>query len=130
MSNDARQTNYKGYNMFDSLDFECVPHTEQCAQVGTDWHYEVAKIEAKAMIAQLGRMFPAQMQELRVSIKSNSHDFGNYLTIQCRYECDSEDEDLAYQIENDFPSKWDEPAKAYLKANLPKEYLSTLEWAE
>ena len=116
--------------MFDYIDFERTPHEENCAQVGTEWHYEVSQIEAKAMLAQLNRMFPDQMNELRVSVKQNTHDFGTYLTIRCRYQCDSEDEDLAYEIENDYPSHWDEPAKAYLKANLPKEYLSTLEWAE
>ena len=116
--------------MFDFIEFETTPHGETCVQVGHDNHPSISRIEAKAMLAQLERKFPNCTDKLRFAMKSNPHDFGCYYTINCKFESDSDAEDLAYEIENNYPEFWDDEAKEYLKQNLPQDYLETLEWAE
>ena len=114
--------------MFETMEFDCTPCAETCAQVGTEIYHSVYKVEANAFIAQLERLFLKVKGLLR--IKGNSHDFGTYHSIVLRYREESEIEDLAYEIESNLPEFWDEQAKEYLRQNLPKEYLETLEWAE
>ena len=116
--------------MVETMEFELTPYGETCVQVGSEHYYDVYKHEAKAFIAQLERMFPKAKELLTFRVKGFSHDFGTYHQIVVAFREESEQEELVYEIESNLPEFWDEQAKEYLTANLPKEYLETLEWGK
>jgi len=99
-------------------DYVCigeVPAEEDCAQLGTDGYHERAKKECRAFINQLRRMFGPEPEGARLIVKSNPHDFGNYLDVQCVYDEDDEAAtEYAYKCESDMPMTWDDEAKAEL----------------
>ena len=115
--------------MYDSMDFETTPYGERCVQVGHEPSNHISRIEARALIGQLCRIKP-KIEALNNNIKSNPHDFGSYTTLEVKFLCDSEAEELVYELESSIPEYWDSEAKEYLREHLPADYLATLVFAE
>ena len=115
--------------MIDSMDFDTTPYAETCVQVGHENSQEISRIECKALIAQICRQ-NAKYEDLNFRIKLCPHDFGSYTQIEVKYRSESKAEELVFELESDFPEFWDNEAKEYLRANLPSDYLATLEFAE
>src|SRR5580704_4234816 len=93
------------------------PPEEECAQVGSREYdyYDRARREAKALIAQLRRLFGEEPDYARLSVKSHPHDFGSYLTVVCYYD-DEDRVSCAYaaRCDAEMPLEWDDGAKREL----------------
>jgi hypothetical protein len=104
--------------MRDFIDFETTPCDEPCTQVGGDDYSRLARLEIKAFHDQIIREFGHAPENSGFKTKSNPHDFGSYLSLQFNFE--DEDEvasEYGYGIESNFPSMWDNEARAYLESN-------------
>jgi hypothetical protein len=103
--------------MRDYLEFDCTPCDENCVQTGiTEDYLRMNRIECRAMINQLMRMFPDKPEGVSIKRKINYHDFGTYYSIAIYYHDDNEQEcEYAYNIEENFPANWDDEAKQELK---------------
>jgi hypothetical protein len=101
--------------MRDFIDVGSSPTGEDCAALGTDSYYEQARRECRAYINQLRRVFGNEPEGARLSIKSNAHDFGTYLSVSCSYD-DSlpASLDYAFRCENESPEHWDHQARQEL----------------
>ena len=64
--------------MRDSLELDCTPIDEPCAQVGSEDYAKNARLECKAFAAQLMRTFGEPPPGCSFKITSNPHDFGTY----------------------------------------------------
>jgi hypothetical protein len=107
--------NLKGGLLDERLHRSSAPYEESCAQVGRDDYWERARRECRAFINQLRRVFGPEPEGARLSIKSNPHDFGTYLSVICSYESDNETAvDYAFRCEGEGPGEWDEEAKREL----------------
>ena len=100
--------------MRDYIEIGSSPFDESCAQVG-DAYYEMrSKIETKAYLNQLNRMFPEVLNSstLSFSIKTFQHDFGPYKEVVINYDSDNEEEYeiVISKIDKNIPSNWDEEA--------------------
>jgi hypothetical protein len=74
------------------------------------------RAQAQAFGAQLLRQFPPP-GDAYISIKSNPHDFGSYLSLKLNFDDESEEEtEWAYKIEGGTPEFWDEEARTFLAA--------------
>jgi len=99
----------------DYLEIGPTPYDEECAQVGSENYMTRARIECTAFVNQLERTFPDAPGCTYFRIKSNPHDFGDYLEVQVRF--DEEDEasrEYAFNVENNTPANWNEIAKKEL----------------
>src|SRR5581483_6335620 len=100
-----------GGRMSDFVDLGgTTPPMEACAQVGSrEYDYsDRARKEARAYINQLRRMFGAEPDGVRLSIKSHPHDFGTYLTVVCYFDSnDKTGSHYAARCESG-PDEWDE----------------------
>jgi hypothetical protein len=88
------------------------PCEEECAQVGRPDYPERSKRECQVYQRMLERLYPAPNDQVRLVIKSSSHDFGNYREVCARF--DDEDEpatDYAYELERESPTEWDAIAR-------------------
>jgi len=105
---------------YEKLEIGSTPNDESCAQVGTEDYYDLAIMEIKAYMHQLQRMFPIpeNLQGVVSFVKkSNPHDFGTYYELAIKFPEDNEEAvDYAYNIENNSPANWDEPAKEELRS--------------
>lgn len=113
--------------MQDCLDVGSAPSHEDCAQVGRDDYPECARRECRAYVNQLRRMFGEEPDGARLSIKSNPHDFGSYLSVVCYFDGDNKTAaDYAYLCEAQGPQEWDEDARRelYPRQNPRKERMS------
>jgi hypothetical protein len=100
--------------MTDYLDLSPVPTDEEVQQVGPLHDPIQARRECRAMVNQLNRQFPP-IGNVRYIIKSNPHDFGDYLSVVAKFDDENENEcDFVYNVEANIPEKWDELAKAEL----------------
>jgi hypothetical protein len=101
--------------MDDHLDIGSSPPGESCAQVGTDGYFERASFECRLYIAQLRRMFGPEPEGARLSVASNPHDFGTYLSVR-RYYDPTKPLALAYALrcEAEGPEEWDDLARKEL----------------
>ena len=103
--------------MRDYLEIDPVPTEEDCAQVGAPDYYERARREARAFIGQILRHYPEPLYG-NITIKRNSHDFGEYLSIKINFDDDDEEScNWAFAIEGDnlgVLRNWDETARAAL----------------
>lgn len=105
----------QSFGRFDQLELGPTPADEDCAQVGTSDYYELTKIEVKAYIHQLQRMFPNMPQGVYLRVQSNPHDFGTYHEVAVKYPEDNEEAGtFAFNMENNLPQNWDEEAKREL----------------
>ena len=104
--------------MQDCMDIGAAPPMENCAQVGRDDYYDRARKECRAYIELLRRTFGNEPDSARLSIKSNPHDFGNYLSVVCYYDPDlAAAVDYALQCESAGPEEWDAVARKELSLN-------------
>jgi hypothetical protein len=92
-----------------------VPANESCEQLGPNYDPKRARLECQTYIAQLRRQFGPEPDGASLRIKSESHDFGTYLEVVCKF--DSSDETAtayALQCEGEAATEWDEESKAVL----------------
>jgi hypothetical protein len=74
-----------------------------------------ARKECEAFRNQLRRMFGDEPDGALLVIRANPHDFGTYLTVDCRYNDDVEAAvNYAFRCENDMPESWDDEARKEL----------------
>ena len=105
--------------MRDYLDLAPTPIDEPCAMVEKTGDYMPRmRAECRAFVGKLERTFPEALEAgCSFRVKSNPHEFGQYLEVQACF--DDEDEaqtEWAYLIENELPEAWDETARAQLAA--------------
>jgi hypothetical protein len=94
--------------MRDWIDLGSGPPDEPCAQVGTDGYYDRARRECRAYIALLRRHLGKEPEGAELSIRSNQHDFGTYLSVVCWYDAAKpESLDYAFRCEGHGPQEWD-----------------------
>lgn len=108
----------------DYLEFDTVPSSEPCVQIGDENYRYLAILEADVLIDQLKRTFP-QAHPLGLDFKRtyNSHDFGQYIGIKIVYNSDIPDHELVYDIDKNFPEKWDETSLARLSKSEEYAYI-------
>ena len=101
--------------MNDFIDVGSAPTSEPCAQVGRPDYYDRARRECRAYIAQLRRHLGHEPDGANLSVRSNDHDFGKYLSVACYYDpAQPESLDYALRCESQGPSEWDEQARKEL----------------
>ena len=102
----------------DSLYIGESPWDETCAQVGSDMYRVNAGKECRRFIEQIRKHYGPEPTGARLFIKSNPHDFGSYLSVECEFIWDPSDMDeewtpsqeYAFAIEGDDLNKlqaWD-----------------------
>lgn len=110
------------YCNFDEISLGSAPREESCAQLGFPDYHEQALIECRAFKKQLERQFevPEELSgEIYFRIKHNPHDFGTYLSVEIRYNCDNEKAlEFAIHVDNNVPNEWNEEARAYIESKM------------
>ena len=96
----------------DSLYIGESPWDETCAAVGSDMYRVNADKECRRFIQQIRRHYGPEPEGACLYIKSNPHDFGSYLSVECTFtwdpSLDEEPEDgtpsqqYAFAIEGDW----------------------------
>ena len=103
----------------DSLYIGESPWDETCAQVGSDMYLVNARKECQRFIDQIRRHYGDEPVGARLYTKSNPHDFGSYLSVECEFVWDPSEMDeewtpsqvYAFAIEGDelgVLQNWDE----------------------
>lgn len=85
------------------------PCDEECAQVGSEDYGQRMRVESRAYVAQLYRMFPGAVEaNCDFRNKSFSHDFGTYHEVCITFD-PNEDASarFACNVEKNLPAKWD-----------------------
>lgn len=101
--------------MREYLDIGAAPPMEDCAQVGSDGYWDRARKECQAYIALLRRSLGQEPAGASLSVRSNPHDFGTYLSVVCYYDPTVDAAvDYAFRCESDGPEEWDESAQREL----------------
>ena len=89
----------------DYLEIGCTPASEDCVQVDSNKDYMPAmRADAKRYVEMLKLRFP-NCGAVKLCIKSNSHDFGDYLDVRLKYYT-AEGENQALFIERNLPERW------------------------
>lgn len=105
------------------LELGPAPAAEPCQQLGKTYNPDAAKLERKAYIKQLERMFDKEMETgIYFRSKGFPHEFGTYYEVCVIYNENDEDQTAAaYHVENNIPEDWDEQAKIQLElGNMPR----------
>ena len=89
----------------DSLYIGESPWDETCAAVGSDMYSVNANKECRRFIEQIRRHYGSEPEGARLYIKSNPHDFGSYLSVECTFTWDP-------SAEGDDPEDWT-PSQEY-----------------
>lgn len=95
--------------MRDFIEIGPVPCDEKCEQVGMP-NYDSfrAKLECECFRNQLRRQFGPEPEGARLRIKSNPHDFGNYLEVVCHFDdAFPESVEYAFKCEGEAWTQWD-----------------------
>lgn len=95
---------------YDTLYLSTVPIEEPCLQVGRA-DYSQMRAEASAYRQALSKHFGLEegFLDLCIIVRQENHDFGAYPTVQVRYnENDPESVKMAFHIEANEPSTWEE----------------------
>jgi hypothetical protein len=101
--------------MWDFLDVGSSPPGKDCAQLGSAGYWERARRECRAYIDLLRRTIGPAPPGAHLSVKSNEHDFGTYLSIVCWFDHEHpESVDYAFKCESEGPEFWDEQARQEL----------------
>lgn len=89
--------------MRDYLMIGPVPSDEDCAQVGQDGYTKRALAECRRFMAQIERHYPIPDHcDAYLTIKRESHDFGDYYEVACVYDmADETASNWAFDVEND-----------------------------
>lgn len=105
--------------MRDYLSIGAAPPEEDCAQVGQPGYHEQARRECQAYRDLLRRTLGPEPPGARLIIKSNPHDFGDYLDVACQYEdTDPEAKAYAFRCESEGPETWDKFARRQLAVSM------------
>lgn len=90
------------------------PNAEDCEQLGPNYDPSKARKEGQAYIKQLRRVYGEEKGTASLRLKSNPHDFGSYLSVECFYD-DGDEEGMkyAYDIESGC-DEWDDEARKEL----------------
>lgn len=112
--------------MRDSLSFDTVPIEEEVESLGPDYDTVRARKQANRLISLLKEKFPNPPPNAHLGIKSNPHDFGSYLSVECYFDDEDENRDsLDYclSIESNFPMTWNDttPIKWNKKKTINRE---------
>ena len=84
------------------------PCDEPCAQVGQLEYYPKAMAECKRFIDVIRKKLGDEPSGAHLAVKSNPHDFGNYLEVICYFEdSNKETSEYALRCESDAPTTWD-----------------------
>jgi hypothetical protein len=95
--------------MRDFLEIGPSPPEEDCVQVGEEDCSRRAKIECQHYIDALRKKLGEEPDGASLGIKSNSHDFGTYYEVVCRYDDDDpEAASYALKCESEGPKTWAE----------------------
>jgi uncharacterized protein YbaR (Trm112 family) len=101
--------------MRDALSLGATPYGETCAAVGQEDYRKRARVECRAYIGQLTRMFGEPPDGCRLIIRSCPHDFGSYLDVEAVFDSDNEPAvRFAYRLEDGVPELWDAEAREEL----------------
>jgi len=101
--------------MKERLDIGSAPYGEDCAQVGSSGYQFRARLECRAYLHQLIRMFGEPPAGCSLIIRSYPHDFGSYYSVEAGYRCDDEQAaEYAFRCEGEGPELWDDEAKQEL----------------
>ena len=94
----------------DSLNISSCPSQEECVQVTREGEYSQAmRAECHAFIEALRRLHGEEPEGARLYMKSNSHDFGTYHEVECKFDPDIPAAvDYAFKCESESPQTWDE----------------------
>ena len=97
--------------------FCLVPYDEQEAQVHFRCYFELARLQGKAMLAQLKRKFGEPPAGSKLKIGRYTHEFGTGYEIDYRFD-HAEESHIAYFVNLDecWPQYWDDEAKEFLRA--------------
>jgi hypothetical protein len=95
--------------MRDYIEIGCVPADEDCEQVGMPtYDGRRARLECETFRDQLRRQFGDEPEGATLRVKSNPHDFGNYLEVACYFDTDSEEAvAYAFKCEGEAWTEWD-----------------------
>lgn len=97
----------KGVNMRDYLEIGPSPAGENCAQLGSPDYDRKSRIECKAYMHQLERLFPDGV----FTVKTFNHDYGSYREVVAYFDdSDSPMTNAAFAAEANSPEFWDEAA--------------------
>ena len=77
----------------DSLYIGESPWEETCAQVGSDMYLVNARKECQRFIDQIRRHYGDEPVGARLYTKSNPHDFGSYMSVECEFVWDPSEKD-------------------------------------
>lgn len=100
--------------MRDSIYIGETPNTETCEQMGDNYDSAKARRECRAYINQLRRVYGQEPAGAMFKVKSNPHDFGSYLSVECYYD-DNNEEAMNYAFNAEAGcDEWDAEAKAEL----------------
>ena len=95
-----------------------VPHEEPGFLFGEPDYPKFGRIEARALINQLLRMFGQPPVGCSFKILSCPHDFGTYYDVALVYDDESDEaQEWMLKVEGEFPEKWDTEAIKELKEN-------------
>jgi len=106
------------FSGYDELTLGSTPSGEQCAQVGSPNYdvFKLSRIEIRAFINQLKRLFPNIPDGVMYKIKSNPHDFGTYYEAAIKFkEDDKAAVEYVYNVDENAPEFWDDIAKQELE---------------
>ena len=94
----------------DYIDIGSAPAEEDCAQVGDEGYETRARPECNRYIALLRKTFGPEPEGASLRVKSNSHDFGTYLSVVCNFDDTNQLAiDYAYKCEGEAPATWGDP---------------------
>jgi hypothetical protein len=95
--------------MREELDFGPVPGDEVCEQLGPNYNESRARAESKAFIELIRRVIGIEPEGAELRVKRNTHDFGTYLSVVCRYDSNNEVAlNYAFKVDNKCPLSWDD----------------------
>jgi hypothetical protein len=88
--------------MIDLLYIGPCPADEPCAQTGiTEGAERLNRAECSIYIEALRKVYGPEPENAFLMIKRESHDFGSYFEVVCRYDdTDAEAVDYAYKVES------------------------------
>ena len=95
--------------MKDSLSFDTCPVYEICESLGPDYEPMKARAEAKRTIELLRKKFGEEPHRAHLGIKSNPHEFGSYLSIECYFDDeDDNSQQYCFSVESNWPNTWND----------------------
>ena len=100
----------------DTISIGPVPANEECTPVRTGKDYLPAMCqECRAFAHQLRRKFGDPPADAAFFIKSNPHEFGEYLEVAVRYDPSSREAvEFAFRVDDEAPTEWDDEAQKEL----------------